>query len=181
MDWYTGYFTKCTDTQEQIDSIVMPADPYIDLSTLRDMIGNCLVSSLTTKGLKFWQKRCELQFAHEEAVEYKINIAKFTTPHEINDEINQLHMEHLSTAKKVIISLFDLKSKILPEDALNIYPHDFHTWIDKTGAIELSVLINRSKPMINKSMKKAQLDDTHSFWSTHKQTFRIAQNSRADI
>merc|ERR1711983_460950 len=31
MDWYTGYFTKCTDTQEQIDSIEMTPDPYIDL------------------------------------------------------------------------------------------------------------------------------------------------------
>ena len=53
MDWYTGYFTKCTDTQEQIDSIIITADPYIDLSTLRDMIGDCLVSSLTAKGLKY--------------------------------------------------------------------------------------------------------------------------------
>ena len=46
----------CTDAQEQIDSIVMTVDPYINLSTLHDMIGDPLVSSLTAKGLKFWQK-----------------------------------------------------------------------------------------------------------------------------
>ena len=27
MNWYTGYFTKCTDSQEQIDSIVITTDP----------------------------------------------------------------------------------------------------------------------------------------------------------
>ena len=170
MDWYTGHFTKCTDAQEQIDSIVITADPYIDLSTLRDMIGDRLVSSLTAKGLKFWQKQCELQFAHEEAAEYKINTAKFITPHKIHDKINRLHLEHLYTTKNVIISLFDLKSKIVPEDALNIYPYDFNTWIDNTGAIELSVWINRSKPLIYESMKKAQSDDKHPFWSTHKES-----------
>ena len=139
MDWYTSYFTKCTDAQEQIDSIEMTPSPYIDLYTFREMLGDRLVSSLTAKGLWYWQKQCELQFAHEEAAEYKINTAKFTTPHKINNEINQLHLEHLYTAKNVIISLYDLRSKILPEDALNIYPHDFHTWIDNTGAIELSM------------------------------------------
>merc|ERR1711884_367221 len=148
MDWYTGWFCNCTDAQEQIDSIVMTADPYIDLSTLRDMIGDRLVSSLTAKGLRFWQQQCELQFAHEEAAEHNIDIAKFTTPHEINDEINRIHLQHLYTAKNVIISLYDLRSKILPEDAMNIYPIDFHTWIDNTGAIELSIWINRLKPMI---------------------------------
>ena len=91
------------------------------------MIGDCLVSSLTTKSLQFWQQRCELQFALEEAAEHKIDTAKFTTPHEINDEINRTHLEHLYTAKNVIISLYDLRSKILPEDALNIYPNDFYT------------------------------------------------------
>ena len=116
MDWYTGWFGNCTDAQEQIDSIEITADPYIDLSTLRDMLGDCLVSSLTAKGLRFWQQRCEFQFAHEEAAEHKIDTAKFTTPHEINDEINRLHLEHLYTAKNVIISLYDLKSKILSED-----------------------------------------------------------------
>merc|ERR1711884_835441 len=103
----------------------MTADPYIDLSTLSDMIGDCLVSSLTAKDLRFWKQRCELQFAHEEAAEHNINIAKFTTPHEINDEINRLHLKHLYTAKNVIISLYDLKSKILRKDALNIYPKTF--------------------------------------------------------
>ena len=127
MDWYTGWFGNCTDAQEQIDSIVMTADPYIDLSTLRDMIGDRLVSSLTAKGLQFWQQRCELQFAHEEAAEHNIDIAKFTTPHKINDEISRIHLRHLYTAKNVIISLYDLKSKILHKDALHIYPEDFHT------------------------------------------------------
>ena len=93
--------------------------------------------------------------------EYKINTAKFTTPHKINDEIDRIHLEHLHTVKNVILSLFDLKLKIIPKDALSIYPNDFHTWIDNTGAIELSVWINRSKPMIYDSMKKAQSDDTH--------------------
>ena len=46
MDWYTGYFTKCTDTQEQIDSIEMTPSPYIDLDTFREMLGDRLVSSL---------------------------------------------------------------------------------------------------------------------------------------
>ena len=180
MDWYTGWFCNCTDAQEQIDSIVMTVDPYIELSTLRDMIGDRLVSSLTAKGLQFWQQQCELQFAHEEATEHNIDIAKFTTPHKINDEINRLHLKYLYTAKNVIISLYDLNSKILREDALNIYSEDFHTWINNTGAIDLSVWINRSKPMIYNSMKKAQLDDTHPFWSTHKQTNRFAQKPRAD-
>ena len=53
MDWYTGYFTKCTDAQEQIEPIVITADPYIDLFTLHDMIRDRLVSSFTAKGLKF--------------------------------------------------------------------------------------------------------------------------------
>ena len=182
MDWYTGWFGNCTDSQEQIDSIVITADPYIDLFTLCDMIGDCLASFLTAKGLWFWQQWCELQFAHEEAAENKIDTTKFTTLHEINNEINWLHLEHLYTAKKnVIISLYDLKSKILPKDALNIYPDDFHTWIDNTGAIELSVWINRSKPMIYESMKKAQSDETHPLWSTHKQTIHIAWKPRADI
>ena len=181
MDWYTGWFGNCTDSQEQIDSIVITADPYIDLFTLCDMIGDRLASSLTAKGLQFWQQQCELQFAHEEAAEHNIDTAKFTTPHEINDEINRLHLEHLYTAKNVIISLYDLKSKILSKDALNIYPDDFHTWIDNTGAIDLSVWINRSKPMIYESMKKAQSDDTHPFWSTHKRTNRIARKPRAAI
>ena len=88
------------------------ANPYIDLSTLRDMIRDCLVFSLTAKGLKFWQKRCELQFGHEEVAEYKTNNAKFTTPHKINDKINQLHLEHLYTTKKGIISLFDFEHLI---------------------------------------------------------------------
>ena len=127
MDWYTGWFGNCTDSQEQIDSIVITADPYIDLFTLRDMIGDCLVSSLTAKGLRFWQQQCELQFAHEEAAEHNINIAKFTTPHKINDEISRIHLQHLYAAKDVIISLYDLRSKILCKDALNIYPDDFHT------------------------------------------------------
>ena len=174
MDWYTGWFRNCTDVQEQIDSIVITSDPNIDLFTLRDMIGDHLESSLTDKGLRFWQQRCELQLAHKEAAEHKIDIPKFITPHDINDEINWLHLEHLYTAKNVIISLYDLRSKILPKDALNIYPDDFHTWIDNTGAIELSIWINRLKPMIYERMKKAQLDNTHPFWSMHKQTIRIA-------
>ena len=144
------------------------------------MIGDRLVSSLTAKGLRFWQQRCELQFAHEEAAAYNIDTAKFTTPHKINDEISRIHLRHLYTAKNVIISLYDLKSKILREDALNIYPKDFHTWINNTGAIDLSVWINRSKPMIYDSMKKAQSDDTHPFWSTHKRTNRVARKPRAD-
>ena len=145
------------------------------------MLGDCLVSSLTTKGLKFWQKLCELQFAHEEAAEYKINTTKFTTPHEINNEIDQIHLEHLYTAKNIVLSLVDLKPKIVPKDALNIFPHDFHTWIENTDTIELSVWINRLKPLIYKSMKKAQLDDTHPFWSTHKQTICFAEKLRIDI
>lgn len=36
--------------------------------------------------------------------------------------------------------------------------------------IELSVWINRLKQLIFESMKKAQSDNTHLFWSTHKQT-----------
>ena len=145
------------------------------------MIWDRLVSSITAKGLRFCQQQCELRFAHEEAGEHNIDTAKFTTPHEINDEINRLHLEHLYTAKNVIISLYDLRSKILPKDALNIYPNDFHTWIDNTGAIELSIWINRWKPMIYESMKKAQSDDTHPFWSTHKRTIHIAEKSHADI
>ena len=137
-------------------------------------------SVLPFYGVRFWQQRCELQFALEEAAEHKIDTAKFTTPREINDGINRLHLEHLYTAKNVIISLYDLRSKILPEDALNIYPNDFHTWIDNTGAIELSIWINRSKPMIYESTKKAQSDDTQTFWSTHKRTNRVARKPRAD-
>ena len=142
MDWCTGYFTKYTDTQEQKVSIDITANHYIDLSTLCDMIGDRLVSSITAKGLWYWQKLCEFQFAHEEAAEYEINTVEFTTPHKINNEINRLHPKHLHTAKNVIINLCDLKSKIVPKDALNIYPNDFYTWIDNTGAIELSVWIN---------------------------------------
>ena len=180
MDWYTGYFPDCTDTQEQIDSIVLPADPYIDLFTLRDMLGDRLVSSLTAKGLKYWQKRCEIQFARGEAAEFNINTDDFTTPHEIEAEIDRLCLEHLFTTKNVILSLYDLKSKIVPKDALSIYPDDIHTWIDYTGAIELSEWIRRSKPLIYESMKKAQSDDTHPFWSTHKRTNRVARKPRAD-
>ena len=134
------------------------------------MIRDCLVSSLTAKGLKYWQNLCEIQFAREEAAEFNINTNEFTTPHKIQAEIDCLCLEHLFTTKKVILSLYDLKSKIVPEDASNIYPDDIHNWIDYTGAIELSEWIHHLKPMIYESMKKAQLDDTHPFWSTHKQT-----------
>ena len=127
------------------------------------MLGDCLVSSLTAKGLRYWQKQCELQFAHEEAAEYKINTAKFTTPHKISDEIDRIALEHLYTTKNIIHSLFDLKSKIVPEDASNIYPNDFHTWIDNTGAIDLSVWINHLKLLIYESMKKVQSDNIHPF------------------
>ena len=45
-------FSSCEeDFMWAIEQIKMTADPYIDLSTLHDMIGDCLVSSLTTKGL----------------------------------------------------------------------------------------------------------------------------------
>ena len=138
------------------------------------MLGDRLVFSLTAKELKYWKTLCESQHARKDLAEYKLNTTKFTTPHKINNEINQLQLEHLYTAKNVIISLYDLKSKILSKDALNIYPDDFHTWIDNTGAIELSVWINHSKPMIYECMKKAQLDDTPPFWSTHKRTNRVA-------
>ena len=46
---------KCSFAQKQIDSIIMTAEPNIDLSTLREMLGDCLVSSLTSKILKYWQ------------------------------------------------------------------------------------------------------------------------------
>ena len=68
IDWYKDYFPKCTYTQEQIDSIVMTTDPYIDLLTLQDMLRDRLVSSLTSKGLKYWQNLCEFQYAHKEVV-----------------------------------------------------------------------------------------------------------------
>ena len=126
----------------------MPTRPNINLSILRDMIGDCLVSSLTSKGLKNWQNLCEFQHAHKDTAEYKLNTAKFTTLHKIKDEINRIHLEHLYTTKNVILSLFDLKSKSFPEDASNIYPSDFHTWIDNTGAIDLSIWINRLKLLI---------------------------------
>ena len=181
MDRYTGYFTNCTDAQEQINSIVITPSPYIDLSTLRDMIRVRLVSSLTAKGLKYWQKRCEIQFAREEAAEFNINTNEFTTPHKIEAEIDCLCLEHLFTTKKVILSLYDLKSKIVPEDTSDIYPNDIHTWFDYTGAIELSEWIHRSKPIIYDSMKKAQLDDTHPFWFMHKWTStRIVRKPRTD-
>ena len=35
--------------------------------------------------------------------------------------------------------------------------------------------------MIYESMKKAQSDDTHPFWSTHKRTNRVARKPRATI
>ena len=59
MDWYKDYFPKCPYTQEQIDSIELPARSNIDLSTLRDIIGDRLVSSLTSKGLNYWRNLCE--------------------------------------------------------------------------------------------------------------------------
>ena len=113
--------------------------------------------------------------------EFNINTNEFTTPHKINDEIDNIALKHFFNTKKEILSLFDLKSKIVPKDTLNIYPDDFHTWIDYTGAIELSEWIHHLKPMIYDSMKKAQSDDTHPFWSTHKQTStRIVCKPRTD-
>ena len=132
------------------------------------MLGDRLVSSLTAKGLRFLQQQCELQVAREEAEAFNINTAKFTTAHKINDEIDRIVLDHLYITKDVILSLYDLKSKIVPEDALNIYPDNIFAWIDYTGAIELSEWIRRLKPLIYESMKKAQSDDTHPFWSTHK-------------
>ena len=117
MDWHTGYFTKFTDAQEHIDSIEITPFPYIDLSTLFNMLRDCLVSSLTVKRLWYLQKRCELQFTHEEVKESNINTAKFTIPHKTNDKIVCIVLEHLFTTKNVIFRLYDLKSKIVPEDA----------------------------------------------------------------
>ena len=93
LDWYKDYFPKCSYAQEQINSIELPARPNIDLSTLRDMIGDHLVSSLTTKGLNYWQNLCELQHARKDVEEYKINTIKFTIPYKIHDEISRLHLE----------------------------------------------------------------------------------------
>lgn len=44
--------------------------------------------SFTSKGLNYWQNLCELQHAHEDAAEYKLNNAKFTTQYETNNEVN---------------------------------------------------------------------------------------------
>ena len=137
------------------------------------MIGDPLIYSLTNIGSEYWQNLCECQFSCKDAADYKswgLNTADFTILHKIHDGINRLHLEHLYTLKNVILSLFDLKSKIVPKDASNIYPNDFHIWIDNTGAIDLSVWINRLKPLIYESMKKAQLDNIYPFWSTRKQT-----------
>ena len=84
------------------------------------MLGDRLVYSITAKGLKYLQNLCEFQHLCEDATEYKLNTAEFTTPHKIKNEINQIHLEHLYTAKNIILSLFDLKSKIVPKDASNI-------------------------------------------------------------
>ena len=146
------------------------------------MIGDCLVFSLTADVLQYWQTLYEIQHACEDAEEYKLNTIEFTTLHKINNEINRIHLKHLYTIKNLILSLFNLKSNIVSKDALNLYPDDFHTWIDNTGAIELIVWINRLKPLIlYKIMKKAQSDDIHLFWSMHKQTNRIARKPRSTM
>ena len=92
MDWYTGWFSNSTEAQEPIDSIVMTTKPNIGLSTPCEMLRDCLVSSLTSKGLKYWQKLCEVQCTFEDVAEYKINTAEFTTPYAIHDEINRIHL-----------------------------------------------------------------------------------------
>ena len=159
----------CPDAQKQIASIVMTVKLNIDLLTIRKMLGEHIVSSLTSKGFKYLQNLCEFQCTREDVAEYKINTAKFTTTKDIHDDtINQLHLEHLFTQKNVILSLYCLKSDIVPKDALYIYPNYFLPWMDNTGAIDLSILINLMKPLQYESMRKTQSDDTHSFWSPHK-------------
>ena len=63
--------------------------------TLRKMIGDHFVFSLTDEGLKYWQHLCKVQHAHKDAEEYKLNTAGFTSPHKINNEIDQIHLHHM--------------------------------------------------------------------------------------
>ena len=91
------------------------------------MIGDHLVSSLNTKGLKYWQNLYEFQFAHEESAELNINTARLTTPQKISDELDRITLEHLYTTKNIILSLFDLKSKIVPKRCIeNLSRWYFH-------------------------------------------------------
>ena len=79
MDWYTDYAPVCPDAQEQIASIVMTTNPFIDLLTLDTTLRDHLVSLLTSKRLNYWQQLCEFQYACKDAEEYKTSIANFTT------------------------------------------------------------------------------------------------------
>ena len=54
MELYKDYISECPYTQEHITSIITATNPYIDALTLREMIGDHLVFSLTTKRLKYW-------------------------------------------------------------------------------------------------------------------------------
>ena len=102
--------------------------------------------------------------------EYEINIKFFPIPYKICNKINQIHLNCLNTTNNVILSLFDLNSKILPEDTLHIYPNDIHTWVNNTGILKLDEWILHSKALIYASMENAQSDGTYPFWSKYKQT-----------
>lgn len=45
---------------------------------------------------------------------YKLNTNNFTLPYKIQDEIERVLLERLYTAHNVILTLYNLKTKIVP-------------------------------------------------------------------
>ena len=170
MDLYKDYVPVCPYVQEQLASIVMPVRPIMDSSTLRKMLRDHLVSSLTSKGLNYQQQLCEFHYAHKNTAEYNIKIVNFTMMYAICNEINRINLERIYTPNNIILSLFDLKSKFVHQDVLHIYPNEFHTWINNTSIINLDIWILHLQPLTYESMKKVQSDKTHPFWSNCKRT-----------
>ena len=148
----------------------MSDDPFLDLLELRELIGDQLGSSLTTKGLTYWQQLCEIQCTCEDTAEHNIDTNEFISLYTIWNEIERILQEHQLTTHTEILILFDLKFKLIPQDAMKIFPKDIHNWVNNTDYYNLNEWIQLSLPLICTSIKMTQSNETYPFWSKHTQS-----------
>ena len=119
----------------------MNADPSIDLLELCELIGDWLISSFTTKELTYWQQPCGIQCIHEDVAEHNIDANDFTSPNAICNEIERILQECLFTK---MLRLFDLKSKLIPQNLMKIFLKDIHNWVNNTSCPNLNEWIQYS-------------------------------------
>lgn len=87
------------------------------------MTVDCILFSLTSKGLNYEQQLCEFQYAYKVAVVYNINIIDFITSYTICNEINRIHLERLYITKNYILTI----SLVYLTSSPRLYPNMHYT------------------------------------------------------